>query len=72
MAMTVQKIILRWDAISCTLLEIYQRFGEVYCLFEDGSSGLSRNVGKYLIDCRLSHPKEDYLLVYFNSTIISV
>jgi len=64
MAMRV-KISLCWDAISCTLLETYQRFGEVYGLFEDRGNTLPRNVGKYLIDCRLSHTEEDNLLVYF-------
>jgi len=64
MAMTV-KISLCWDAMSCTPLETYQRFGEVYCLFEDGGSRLPRNVAKYLIDCKLSHPDGGNLLVYF-------
>jgi hypothetical protein len=64
MVMTV-KIILCWDATPPTLLGTYHRFGESYCIFEDGESRLPRNFGKYLIDCTLSHPQEDSL-VYFS------
>ena len=51
-------------------------------MFEDGGSGMPRNIGKCLTDCRLSHPEEDNcrlshpeednVLVIFNSIIISV
>ena len=52
-----------WNVIQRSLVEMYRRFGGISCpsfqgsYFDDGDSVSSRNIGKSLPDCMVSHQK---------------